>query len=455
MNEIVVKNLDVKRFNALVGQSRSPAAAYISEELEWYADSGEIVLGVVLRDTVDNDYVGVLLGRDYGNRFRAIDVQASILTQDEARTWVKGGIKWHSGTGSSVFPQGDESSGLDLFKPVVPTVKQHPFFTKLAGEESFIPAKAVINELMPHFKDIDGNFIEQFQSTGFDARLWELYLNTYLIEEQLFFDREHHAPDFIVKKYGKQVSIEAVIVGRNPDNPASLLRVEPKFPHPSEIFEKHKNEMPIKFGSPLFSKLKKEYWKLEHVKGSPLVFAIADFHDDQSMLWSSNALINYLYGVKHDFSYDKNGQLIISALKIEKHQVGDKVIPSGYFFQPDAENVSAVLFSSSGTISKFNRIGRQAGFGPKNIIMHRYGTCHDHDPNSSLPKIFAYQVTTESNETWAEGLSMFHNPNAKYPVPVELFPSIAHHYFDNGQIISNLPDFHPYTSTTINMKIVP
>lgn len=105
MNEIVVKNLDVKRFNALVGQSRSPGAAYISEELEWYADSGEIVLGVVLRDTVDNDYVGVLLGRDDGNRFRAIDVQASILTQDEARTWVKGGIKWHSGTAVLFSPK--------------------------------------------------------------------------------------------------------------------------------------------------------------------------------------------------------------------------------------------------------------------------------------------------------------------------------------------------------------
>lgn len=52
---------------------------------------------------------------------------------------------------------------------------------------------------MSHFKDIDGNFIEQFQSTGFDARLWELYLNTYLIEEQLFFDRNYNAPDFIVK----------------------------------------------------------------------------------------------------------------------------------------------------------------------------------------------------------------------------------------------------------------
>lgn len=455
MDEIVVKSLDIKRFNALAAQSRSPAAAYMSEELEWYADSNEIVLGVVLRDTVDDGFVGILLGRDEGNRFRAIDVQASIPTQDEARTWVHGGIKWHSRTGTTVFPQGDESTGLDLFKPVVPTVKQHPFFTKLAGEESFIPAKTVINELMPHFKDIDGNFVEQFQSTGFDARLWELYLNTYLTEEQLFFDRNHNAPDFVVKKYRKQVAIEAVIVGRKSDNPVSLLKVEPKFLHPSEIFEKHRDEMPIKFGSPLYSKLKKEYWKLDHVKGNPLIFAIADFHDDQSMQWSSNALINYLYGVRHDFSYDDNGQLVISALEIEKHQVGEKVVPSGYFFQPDSENVSAILFSASGTISKFNRIGRQAGFGPNNIIMHRYGTCHNHDPNASLPKTFAYQVTTESNETWAEGLSMFHNPNAKHPVPEELFPSIAHHYFDHGQIISHLPEFHPYTSMTINMRIVP
>ena len=454
MEELVVNKINIKKFNALAAPSRDPAAAYMSEELEWYADANETVLGIVLRDTIDSDFVGILLGRDEGERFRAFDVQASISTLEEARVWVKGGVRWHAGTGKTTFPQGDETRGLDLFTPIVSIAKQHPFFTKLSQEESFIPAKTVINELMPHFVDIDGNFIEQFQSSGFDARLWELYLNTYLNEEQLFFDREHHAPDFIVKKYGKQVAIEAVIVGRKSDNPPSLFQGEPKLLHPSEIEEKHKDEMPIKFGSPLFSKLKKEYWKLGHVEGNPLVFAIADFHDDQSMQWSSNALINYIYGVKHDFSHDKDGNLVISALKIEKHQVGDKAIPSGYFFQPDVENVSAVLFSSSGTISKFNRIGRQAGFGPDNIIMHRFGTHHNHDPNASLPKQFAYQVTTESNETWGEGLSMFHNPNAEHPVPEGLFPSIAHHYYDDGQIVSHLPEFYPYSSMTINMKIV-
>ncbi|MDC4840359.1 hypothetical protein OHV81_18610, partial [Acinetobacter baumannii] len=61
-------------------------------------------------------------------------------------------------------------------------------------------------------------------------------------------------------------------------------------------------------------------------------------------------------------------------------------------------------------------------------------------------------VTTESNETWAEGLSMFHNPNAKYPVPRELFPSIAHHYISDDRMYSFIPDFHPYSSTTINFR---
>jgi len=455
MDEIVVNSLDIKRFNALAAQSRSPAAAFYSEELEWHGDSEEKVLGIVLRDTIDSDFVGVLMGRDEGGRFRAFDIQASIATQEEASRWVIGGIKWHAGQGNSVFPQGDESLGLDLFTPIVPPEKQHLYFAKLSQEDSFIPAKTMINELMPHFIDIDGNFVEQFQSNGFDSRLWELYLNTYLNEEQLFIERDNHAPDFVVKKYGEQVAIEAVIVGRKKENPISAFKVMPDFMHPSEIFEKHKDEMPIKFGSPLFSKLKKEYWKLDHVKDNPLVFAIADFHDDQSMQWSSNALLNYLYGVRHEFHYDEDGQLVISALKIDQHKVEDKVIPSGFFFQPDAENVSAVLFSSSGTISKFNRLGVQAGFGASNIIMHRFGMHHDHDPNASLPKQFMYQVTTDSNETWAEGLSMFHNPNAQHPVPEALFPSIAHHYFDDGQIISHLPEFHPYSSTTINMKLVP
>ena len=453
MEKILVKKIDIKRFNVLAGQPRSPVVAYCSEELEWYSDAEETILGIVLRDTTDDGFVAVLLGMDEGGRFRAFDIQTSIPTQKKASERVVGGIKGYAGQGKTASPQGDKTQGLDLFTPIVPPEKQHLYFSNLTNNDFFIPARTVINELMPHFVDIDGNFVEQFQSNGFDARLWELYINTYLNEEQLFIDRNNRSPDFVVKKYGEQVSIEAVVVGRKPENPATAFKTMPKFIHPSTVKEKLKNEMPIKFGSSLFSKLKKEYWKLNHVKGNALVFAIADFHDDQSMLWSSSALIDYLYGIRHKFNYDEQGQFVISVLKIQKHQVENKTIPSGFFFQPETENVSAVLFSSIGTISKFNRLGVQAGFGRENIIMYHVGMRYD--PNASLPKRFMYQVTTESKETWAEGLSMFHNPNAKHPVSEFLFPSIAHHYFDDGQIRSHLHEFHPYASQTINMKLAP
>jgi len=46
--------------------------------------------------------------------------------------------------------------------------------------------------------------------------------------------------------------------------------------------------------------MQKKYWELDHVKNNALIFAIADFHDDHSMVFSSTALINYLYGYKHE-----------------------------------------------------------------------------------------------------------------------------------------------------------
>jgi len=448
MEELKIKKIDVKRFNAFVGQSRSPVAAYVGQELAWYSNTEETVIGVLILDIVDNDYVAVILGRDESGRFRAFDTNSCIQTEDEATHWLIRMMKWHAGKGQRIFPQNDAGKGVDLFAPIVPTEKQHPYFIRLIRDPGFSSAKAIINEIMLHFIDVDGNFVEQFQSTGFDSRLWELYLNLYLSEEQFFVNREHNAPEFIVEKSGKKIAIEAVIVGRKDDNPPKYFRYSGQV-GTSDNDSEGLDAMAIKFGSPLYTKLNKRYWELSHVSGIPLIFAIADFHDDQSMLWGSTALINYLYGVKEDFHYDSNNHLVIIPSKIDVHTAGGKEIPSGYFFQPDAEYVSAVLFSASGTISKFNRMGRQAGFGDPNVAMIREGMCYDHDPDSSLPKVFRYEVDKNSSETWGEGLSMFHNPNALYPVPEELFPSIAHHHLlKDGRIESRSPQFHPYGSVT-------
>ena len=80
-----------------------------------------------------------------------------------------------------------------------------------------------------------------------------------------------------------------------------------------------------------------------------------------------------------------------------------------------------------------------------------FGQCYNHEPHAVSPKVFRYLVDETCEETWAEGLSMFHNPRAVYPVPEELFPSIAAHKFRNKLIVSRTPDFHPFSSVTLNV----
>jgi len=454
MTNVVIQQMDLKRFSALIGQSRSPMTELFTREIGWFANEDETVLGVLLIDIFDKDFTAILLGRDAIGRYRCFDQKVSMETPLEAHAWLVDQITAVTQSGRRVFDQDDEKGeAMDIFTPVKADEKLHPYFRILSTQPSHVAARGIIREMMPHYVDIDGNFIEQFQTTGFDARVWELYLNAYLVEEGLFFDREHYAPDFIVQKYGHTVAIEATIVGRKGEvTEADFEKIIEMTPE--QIKEKTQNEMPIRFGSPLFSKLQKKYWELDHVAGKPLVIAIADFHENQSMLWTSTALVNYLYGVHHYHHYDESGKLVITPQKIDKHILGSKEIPSGFFFQPGAENISAIMFSASGTISKFNRMGKQAGFGESNVRLFRMGTYHDHDPNASLPKMFTYEVSESCEETWAEGLNMFHNPNALHPVPEELFPSIAHHHFKEDLIVSNLPEIYVYSSMTTIVNVV-
>ena len=456
MSAIEIRKISRERFNAFVDWTRSPHNDMISEELEWYSSRREFVLGVIVSDLHDHDFAIIALGRDESRRYRCIDLAHSIPALNTARARLKKLMLKHVKTKSSIFPQGDEDYvPVDLFKPVVSLEKMHPQFHRFLEYSNWAPATRILEEMMNHFSDVDGNFVEQFQTTGFDSRLWELYLFAYINEENLFLHRDHHAPDFVVEKYGKQVAIEAVTV--NPTNGISKKLTTDSslnFKSVDEVEKLLEHYMPIKFGSSLYSKLSKEppYWSLDHVAGKPLVFAIADFHEAQSMIWSHSALWRYLYGLNIQSSFDGNGKLIVTPQKINTHKHGDKEIPSGFFLQENSENVSAVLFSNSGTISKFNRMGKLAGFGGDDITLLRTGFRHDHDPNATLPKSFAFKIKQgEVTESWSEGLNMYHNPNAIYPVPKELFPSIAHHEYIDGQIASIMPEFHPYSSITHNI----
>lgn len=53
----------------------------MSQELSWWADLDEIVLGTVILDRTDRDFGWIMLVRDKVGRFRCADVEASLSSE--------------------------------------------------------------------------------------------------------------------------------------------------------------------------------------------------------------------------------------------------------------------------------------------------------------------------------------------------------------------------------------
>jgi hypothetical protein len=138
---IEIKELDVKRFNAFVNASRSAGLEFYGQEIGWYANEDESILGVLLLDKIDGDYSVCLLTRDEARRYRWFDGEVSLPTVEEAIEWLIRMMKWHTGQGVTVCPQGDEGEYVDLFKLAVPPENRHPLFAQLTSSIAFMPAR--------------------------------------------------------------------------------------------------------------------------------------------------------------------------------------------------------------------------------------------------------------------------------------------------------------------------
>ena len=339
----------------------------------------------------------------------------------------------------------------DLFDPVVPLEERHPAFEHIRTDPVCFGGRQMMSAVFATFEDKDGNFIREFQTGGFDARVFELYLHAYFSQSGYEIDTTHQRPDFVVERDGVRVAIEATTSGR----PEPFVVEDLIEPNDEEIARKQRDEMPVRLGSPLYSKLKKEYWKLKHVAGLPFVIAIEAFHDTTALFFPGGVLANYLYGLQHTPMFGADGTLTISATPIGTHdRPGKEPIPSNFFALPGAEHVSAILFTNSGTYGKFNRMGIQAGHQRGDVAVLRSGTCCDHDPNAAKPASFKYEVKQRPTiEPWGEGIEVYHNPNALIPLPRQFFRHAADSILDaNNQVSSLVPDFHPYMSHSISFR---
>ena len=263
------------------------------EEHEWYSDDVESTLGVLFRDSVDDDWAYVILQQVYDSTFICVAVDSSFETEKVARATLlselhRASVELKETGSTNVRANLARSiSHRDPFKPVVPLAKLNPLFKLIAEHGAYSPARGMIKEVHDSHVDLDGNFIEQFQTTGFDARIWELYLHAYLIDAE-FSVLPSKRPDFVVSKAGIKLGIEAVTA-----NPTHSLRngdwhniySSTKFPPfdggpimlDAAFANKEENFVPIKLGSALYSKLQKRYWELDSLQGIPIILTIETF----------------------------------------------------------------------------------------------------------------------------------------------------------------------------------
>ena len=85
---------------------------------------------------------------------------------------------------------------MDLFTPIVSETLQHPNFRSICAQQNGYNCD-VLNEWARGFKDRDGKFVYEFQTT-FNTCFWELYVFAVLKQYKVTVDISHPAPDFFI-----------------------------------------------------------------------------------------------------------------------------------------------------------------------------------------------------------------------------------------------------------------
>jgi hypothetical protein len=341
-----------------------------------------------------------------------------------------------------------------LFDLVVPEEKLNSFFAKIRTATTSIASRAMLEDVFDSFEDPDGNFKEQFQTTAFDSRFFELYLYAYFSRSGFSVDRSHPYPDFIVERDGIRTCVEATTV--NPSTSGVIAKYGKTIEglNEEEVRAYAQEELPLRFGSALYSKLNKGYWQKPPCAGLPLVFAIQAFHDKGSLHFSDTALAEYAYATRQTADWSPDGDLILTNAAIESHTVGEKIIPSGFYDLPGSEHVSAIIFSNSGTHAKFSRMGYQSGFGNDVLKIKRVGRVFNELPNAMDATLFEYDMDDPNIvEPWGQGLTVLHNPKALIPLPEGFFPNAKEQMFFGGHVLTSPEGWHPFNSDTIVMDM--
>lgn len=445
----VLREVSKDRFDAFVGYCRSPEVFTLAHEVAWLGADDNSVFALIMID-IDRKFSGIVFLPDLLERFRWVGQTDYFATAAEAGGALEQLLRRVLADREGQRVQGDESGDpVNFFARLAAEARLHVNFKRVRDDKGRSSARELINVMMRWYADRDGNFVEQFQTTGFDSRVWELYLWATLISLGYEVAQPDPSPDFVARGIEGAFAIEATTVNPSFDRAGNM--VPPYNPASEEDLPAYIDHyLPTRFAGPLTNKLAKRYWERPGIDKIPLVFAIQDFHDDFSMTRSMGGLVAYLYGVSVSGIGAENGR----TSRITTHRWGAKEVPSRFFGLPDSEHVSAVIFNSQGTLSKFSRMGIKAGFSRDDVkVLHR-GMMLVASDEGIEPTPFSCEVGSDYWEEWVVGMEVFHNSNAIRPLNPTWLPGAVHHILtDDGNVQSLYPERHIAKAQTFIVEV--
>ncbi len=321
---------------------------------------------------------------------------------------------------------------MDLFTPLVLSSRLHPNFQHvIQPQETYI--RDVLNQWAEGFVDRDGKFVKEFQTT-FNSSFWELYLFACFKELGLAVDFSHSSPDFICTELGTSFCIEAATANHAADEPPEWLKDIHALTSRDPVNLHHLVQVAsLRLTNALTSKHKKyleSYTSLSHVVGRPFVIAVAPFEQPLFFMQNTEAIRKVLYG--HEFVYTdefadaRTGfrQIVAERFIQAIEKPNGASVPVGVFKQGSMKEISAVIYSNLATYSKAEALCRDPNPNVCFSVL-RYSAEGPHPDFEIVDK-------AHYRENLLDGLNVFHNPFATYPLPSTIFQhsGVTQHWFD-------------------------
>ncbi len=312
-----------------------------------------------------------------------------------------------------------EINTMNLFSTLdeLSSEQLHPKYKNLLSSE-FKSYREIIQGWTDGFIDRDNKIVKEFQTT-YHSSIWEFYLYALFKELGFELDQTHDRPDFIIKK-PYEVYIEAVISNiKNrglPERNRNIEDIMSMFipPYEQKDFYSTLNEAIIRQANSLSKKrekYKKNYSKCSWIDSKkPYIVALSSYDQinyGREYIYPMMALLYGKYYNPIKEAYENK-----SSIEKEGTQLS---VPIGIFNDMQYSDISAVLYTSTLSTGKISSLSISRGDTSQNEVYCLY---RDYE-NAPFYKLNI--VNCEAPENLADGVFVFHNPNARNKLPLEYF----------------------------------